>query len=146
MNKKFLSLVLALVMVLGTFGNVFAAAATDKKEVKEVPKLTSTEAKVQWLIDNKIVVGIADKDGKAIGDMDLKSPIRRDAVSKMLVFAIGEQDLAAKLQGVYAPFPDVKVDNIMNGFITAAASKTANGVPLIVGYEDGMFRPTNNVT
>ncbi len=146
MNKKFLSLVLALVMVLGTFGNVFAAAAPEKKEVKEVPKLTTTEAKAKWLIDNKYVVGIADKDGKATGDMDLKSPIRRDAVSKMLVFAIGEQDLAAKLQGVYTPFPDVKVDNIMNGFISAAASKTANGVPLIVGYEDGMFRPTNNVT
>lgn len=146
MNKKFLSLVLALVMVLGTFGNVFAAAATDKKEVKEVPKLTSTKAKAQWLIDNKYVVGTADKDGKATGDMDLNSPIRRDAVSKMLVFAIGEKDLAAKLQGVYAPFPDVKVDNIMNGFITAAASKTANGVPLIVGYEDGMFRPTKDVT
>ena len=146
MNKKFLSLVLALVMVLGTFGNVFAAAAPEKKEVKEVPKLTTTEAKAKWLIDNKYVVGTADKDGKATGDMDLKSPIRRDAVSKMLVFAIGEQDLAAKLQGVYTPFPDVKVDNIMNGFISAAASKTANGVPLIVGYEDGMFRPTNNVT
>ena len=146
MNKKFLSLVLALVMVLGTFGNVFAAEAKDKKEVKEVPKLTTIEAKAKWLIDNKYVVGTADKDGKATGDMDLKSPIRRDAVSKMLVFAIGEQDLAAKLQGVYAPFPDVKVDNIMNGFITAAASKTANGVPLIVGYEDGMFRPTKDVT
>ena len=147
MNKKFLSLVLALVMVLGTFGNVFAAAATDKKDVKEVPKLTSTEAKAKWLIDNKYVVGTADKDGKATGDMDLKSPIRRDAVSKMLVFAIGEQDLAAKLQGVYTPFPDVKVDNIMNGFISAAASKTSvNGVPIIVGYEDGTFRPTKNVS
>ena len=147
MNKKFLSLVLALVMVLGTFGNVFAAAAPEKKEVKEVPKLTTTEAKVQWLIDNKIVVGIADKDGKAIGDMDLKSPIRRDAVAKMIVYAIGEKDLAAKLQGVYRPFPDVETSNIMNGLITVAASKTnVNGVPIIVGYEDGMFRPTNNVT
>ena len=146
MNKKFLSLVLALVMVLGTFGNVFAAAATDKKEGKEVPKLTTTEAKAKWLIDNKYVVGTADKDGKPTGDMDLKSPIHRDAVAKMLVFAIGEKDLAAKLQGVYTPFPDVKVDNIMNGFIAAAASKTANGVPLIVGYEDGMFRPAKDVT
>ena len=147
MNKKFLSLVLALVMVLGTFGNVFAAAAPDKKEVKEVPKLTSTKAKVQWLIDEKIVVGIADKDGKAIGDMDLKSPIRRDAVAKMIVYAIGEKDLADKLQGVYRPFPDVETSNIMNGLITVAASKTnVNGVPIIVGYEDGMFRPTQNVT
>ena len=147
MNKKFLSLVLALVMVLGTFGNVFAAAAPDKKEVKEVPKLTTTEAKVQWLIDEKIVVGIADKDGKAIGDMDLKSPIRRDAVAKMIVYAIGEKDLAAKLQGAYRPFPDVETSNIMNGLITVAASKTnVNGVPIIVGYEDGMFRPTQNVT
>ena len=147
MNKKFLSLVLALVMVLGTFGNVFAAAAPEKKEVKEVPKLTTTEAKVQWLIDEKIVVGIADKDGKAIGDMDLKSPIRRDAVAKMIVYAIGEKDLAAKLQGVYRPFPDVETSNIMNGLITVAASKTnVNGVPIIVGYEDGMFRPTKDVT
>ena len=139
MNKKFLSLVLALVMVLGTFGNVFAAAAPEKKEVKEVPKLTSTDAKVQWLIDNSIVIGNADKDGKANGNMDLKSPIRRDAVAKMLVYAIGEKDLAEKLQGVYRPFPDVELTNIMNGYITAAASKTSvNGVAIINGYEDGL--------
>ena len=146
MNKKFLSLVLALVMVLGTFGNVFAAAAPEKKEVKEAPKLTATDAKVKWLIDNKIVIGNADKDGKPTGDMDLKSPIRRDAVAKMLVYAIGEKDLAAKLQGVYRPFPDVEVSNLMNGYIATAASKTANGVAIINGYEDGLFRPTKNVT
>lgn len=147
MNKKFLSLVLALVMVLGTFGNVFAAAAPEKKEVKEVPKLTSTDAKVKWLIDNSIVIGNADKDGKPNGDMDLKSPIRRDAVAKMLVYAIGEKDLADKLQGVYRPFPDVELTNIMNGYIAAAASRTSvNGVAIINGYEDGLFRPTKNVT
>lgn len=147
MNKKFLSLVLALVMVLGTFGNVFAAAAPEKKEVKDVPKLTSTDAKVQWLIDNSIVIGNADKDGKANGNMDLKSPIRRDAVAKMLVYAIGEKDLADKLQGVYRPFPDVELTNIMNGYITTAASKTSvNGVAIINGYEDGLFHPTKNVT
>ena len=147
MNKKFLSLVLALVMVLGTFGNVFAAAAKDKKEVKDVPKLTSTDAKVQWLIDNAIVVGTADKDGKATGNKDLTSPIRRDAAAKMLVYAVGAQDLAAKLQGVYRPFPDVETSNIMNGLIAAAASSNnANGVAIITGYEDGLFRPTKNVT
>lgn len=147
MNKKFLSLVLALVMVLGTFGNVFAAAAPEKKEGKEVPKLTSTDAKVKWLIDNSIVIGNAGKDGKPTGDMDLKSPIRRDAVAKMLVYAIGEKDLADKLQGVYRPFPDVELTNIMNGYIAAAASRTSiNGVAIINGYEDGLFRPTKNVT
>ena len=147
MNKKFLSLVLALVMVLGTFGNVFAAAAPEKKEGKEVPKLTSTDAKVKWLIDNSIVIGNAGKDGKPTGDMDLKSPIRRDAVAKMLVYAIGEKDLADKLQGVYRPFPDVELTNLMNGYIAAAASRTSvNGVAIINGYEDGLFRPTKNVT
>ena len=147
MNKKFLSLVLALVMVLGTFGNVFAAAAKDKKDVKDVPKLTSTDAKVQWLIDNAIVIGTADKDGKATGNKDLTSPIRRDAAAKMLVYAVGAQDLAAKLQGVYRPFPDVETTNIMNGLIAAAASSNnANGVAIITGYEDGLFRPTKNVT
>ena len=152
MNKKFLSLVLALVMVLGTFGNVFAAAAPAKKdeakkEAKtEAPKLTSTDAKVQWLIDNKIVIGNADADGKATGEMGLDKPIRRDHVAKMLVFAMGEQDLAAKLQGVYRPFPDVELTSIVNGFIATAASKTSNGVPIIAGYEDGTFRPTREVT
>ncbi|MDQ0508656.1 hypothetical protein QO008_001115 [Peptoniphilus ivorii] len=146
MKKKFLSLVLALVMVLGTFGNVFAAAATDKKEV---PKLTSTNQKVQWLIDNKIVIGLADDEGKATGNMDLDSPIRRDAVAKMLVYAIGEQDLAAKLQGLYRPFPDVTVDSIVNGYISVGASKSspANGLPFIEGYnEDGTFRPQREVS
>ena len=144
MNKKFLSLVLALVMVLGTFGNVFAAAAPAKEEAK---KLTSTEAKVQWLIDNKIVIGNADADGKADGNMALTDPIRRDHVAKMLVFALGEQDFAAKLQGVYRPFPDVELTSIVNGFISVAASKTsANGVPIIAGYKDGTFRPTREVT
>ncbi|VEJ36219.1 Uncharacterised protein [Aedoeadaptatus ivorii] len=146
MKKKFLSLVLALVMVLGTFGNVFAAAATDKKEV---PKLTSTNQKVQWLIDNKIVIGLADDEGKETGNMDLDSPIRRDAVAKMLVYAIGEQDLAAKLQGLYRPFPDVTVDSIVNGYISVGASKSspANGLPFIEGYnEDGTFRPQREVS
>ena len=147
MNKKFLSLVLALVMVLGTFGNVFAAAAPEKEAKKEAPKLTSTEAKVQWLIDNKIVIGNADADGKATGEMGLNDNIRRDHVAKMLVFALGEQDFAAKLQGVYRPFPDVELTSIVNGFISVAASKTSvNGVPIIAGYKDGTFRPTREVT
>ncbi len=148
MNKKFLSLVLALVMVLGTFGNVFAAAAPEKKEEakKEAPAATSTDAKVQWLIDNKIVIGYAGADNKADGNMGLKDNIRRDAVAKMLVFAMGEQDLAARLQGVYRPFPDVETTSIVNGFIATAASKTSNGVPIIAGYEDGTFRPTREVT
>lgn len=144
MNKKFLSLVLALVMVLGTFGNVFAAAAPAKEEAK---KTTSTEAKVQWLIDNKIVIGNADADGKATGEMGLNDNIRRDHVAKMLVFALGEQDFAAKLKGVYRPFPDVELTSIVNGFISVAASKTSvNGVPIIAGYKDGTFRPTREVT
>lgn len=151
MNKKFLSLVLALVMVLGTFANVFAAAAPAKEEAKkeakkEAPKLTSTDAKVNWLIDNKIVIGNADADGKATGEMGLNDNIRRDHVAKMLVFALGQQDFAAKLQGVYRPFPDVELTSIVNGFISVAASKTSNGVPIIAGYKDGTFRPTREVT
>lgn len=146
MNKKFLSLVLALVMVLGTFGNVFAAAP--KEDDKEVPKLTSVDSKVQWLIDNGIVIGNAGEDGKPNGDMALDQAIRRDAVAKMLVYAIGEQDYAAKLQGVYRPFPDVSLTDGMNGYIAVGATKTspANNLPFLVGYEDGLFRPTNEVS
>ena len=146
MNKKFLSLVLALVMVLGTFTSVFAAAEA-KEEVK-VPKLTSNDAKIQWLVDHKVVEGRKVNEDEKNNDLALDKNIQRAEVTKLLVYAIGKADLAAKLNGVMVPYTDVAAGYWANGYITvgSTAPSPANGLPFLNGYPDKSFQPKNDVT
>ena len=73
MNKKIISLVLALVMVLGTFTSVFATGKTEepaKKDAKveetkkeapkageKVEKVVGKDNKIQYIVDKKFVKG-----------------------------------------------------------------------------------------
>lgn len=152
MNKKFLSLVLALVMVLGTFGSVFAetkapeAKDAKKSEVK-VPEKKETNEKVQWLVDNEIVVGRkVNKDDKN-ADLALDKDIQRAEVTKLLIYAIGQQDLAARLNGVYAPYSDVPANHWANGLIAAGSTvaSPANALPFLHGIGHNMFQPERQV-
>ncbi|MCD1148032.1 S-layer homology domain-containing protein [Peptoniphilus sp. KCTC 25270] len=144
MNKKFLSLVLALVMVLGAFTSVFAADAVD---TKEVPKLTSNDAKIQWLVDNEIVIGRKVNEKAEDNDLALTETIQRAEVTKLLVYAIGKADLAEKLFGLVNPYSDVAKDYWANGYITVGTTSVAdNGLAFLNGYPDGTFKPMNNVT
>lgn len=153
MNKKFLSLVLALVMVLGTFASVFAAPETttdkkeDKKESVKVPEKKDTNEKVQWLVDNEVVSGrTVNKDDKN-ADLALDKDIQRAEVTKLLIYAIGQKDLAARLDGVYAPYKDVKANHWANGFIAAGstAASPANALPFLHGVGHNMFEPERQV-
>ena len=152
MNKKFLSLVLALVMVLGTFGSVFAetkapeAKDAKKSEVK-VPEKKDSNEKVQWLVDNEIVVGRkVNKDDKN-ADLALDKDIQRAEVTKLLIYAIGQQDLAARLNGVYAPYSDVPANHWANGLIAAGSTvaSPANALPFLHGIGHNMFQPERQV-
>ena len=152
MNKKFLSLVLALVMVLGTFGSVFAetkapeAKDAKKSEVK-VPEKKDTNEKVQWLKDNEIVVGrTVNKDDKN-ADLALDKNIQRAEVTKLLIYAIGQQDLAKRLDGVYAPYKDVPSNHWANGLIAAGSTvaSPANALPFLHGVGHNMFEPERQV-
>lgn len=157
MNKKFLSLVLALVMVLGTFGSVFAAEApkADAKketkkveETKKVPEKKDNNEKVQWLVDNGIVNGRkANKDEKN-NDLALDKNIQRAEITKLLVYAIGREDLATKIHGQVKPYSDVKNDHWANGYITVGTTMASpkNALPFLHGYVDGSFKPENDVT
>lgn len=140
--KKFLSLVLALVIVLGTFGNV---ALADKEDVTVYD---SQDHKIQWLVDNEIVLGRkVNADGSA--DLDLDEHLTRSEVTKLVVYTLGLENLADALQGVMKPFPDVDIDNWANGYVSVATtqrSDIANGRRIVIGYEDGYFYPNNNVT
>lgn len=155
MNKKFLSLVLALVMVLGTFSSVFAAPA-EKKETKEapkaaetvVPKITGKRAKIQWLQDNKYVEGRkVNKDPKN-NDLALDKNIQRDEVSKLLVYAIGLDQKADALKGAYKFYNDVDLTHWANGYINVGSTEPskANNLPFLLGYPGKVFKPVNNVT
>lgn len=152
MNKKFLSLVLALVMVLGTFGSVFAetkapeAKDAKKSEVK-VPEKKETNEKVQWLVDNEVVAGrTVNKDDKN-ADLALDKNIQRAEVTKLLIYAIGQQDLAKRLDGLYAPYKDVPSNHWANGLIAAGSTvaSPANALPFLHGVGHNMFEPERQV-
>lgn len=139
MNKKLLSLVLTLVMVLGTFTSVFAA---ETKTTEKVEKITGKDNKIQYVVDKKLVEGYED------GSLGLDKNITRAEITKLLAIANGNKDLAAKLQGAMKLYNDVDNSHWANGVITVGTTvpSATNKQPMLQGYPDGSFKPENNVT
>ncbi|CAK7087449.1 S-layer homology domain-containing protein [Tissierella sp.] len=121
MSKRILSLVLALVMVLGTFGTVFAAETGSDK--------------IDWLVEQGIV------KGDASGNLMLDKNIDRASVAKMVVEALGQQAAAAGMQGVKSIFPDVPAGHWSNGNINIV-----NGLGLMKGNAKGQFMPSAEIS
>ena len=154
MNKKFLSLVLALVMVLGTFSSVFAAPA-EKKETKEapkaaetvVPKLTGKKAKIDWLKDRGYISGRKVNEDPKNNDLALDKTIQRAEVSKLLVFATGNENKVDALKSITI-YKDVALNYWANGYINVGSTEPskANNLPFLLGYPGNVFKPVNNVT
>lgn len=148
MNKKIISLVLALVMVLGTFTSVFAAEPTKKAEAKKaeagekVEKVVGKDNKIQYIIDKKLVEGYED------GNYGLDKNIKRSEITRLLVLANGNEELAKQLQGSMKIYSDVDTKHWANGVITVGTTvpSDANGIAMLAGYPDGSFKPENDVT
>ena len=148
MNKKIISLVLALVMVLGTFTSVFAAEPAKKEEAKKpaasekVEKIVGKDNKIQYIIDKKLVEGYED------GSYGLDKNIKRSEITRLLVLANGNEDLAKKLQGAMKVYSDVDTKHWANGVISVGTTvpSDANGIAMLAGYPDGSFKPENDVT
>lgn len=149
MNKKLLSLVLALVMVLGTFTSAFAATTTtettDEKlgeNVETVEKIVGKDNKIQYIIDKKFVEGYEN------GDYGYDKEIKRSEITKLIVFANGNKELAEKLQGSMKLYNDVDTAYWANGVISVGTTvpSSANGLAMLNGYPDGSFKPEKNVT
>ena len=158
MNKKVISLVLALVMVLGTFTSVFAepVANAPKKEApkkeetkKEAPKdgekvekIVGKDNKIQYIIDKKFVEGYED------GSMGYDKNITRAEITRLLVLANGNEDLAKSLQGAMKIYTDVDTKHWANGVISVGTTRpsAANGIAMLAGYPDKSFKPERNVT
>ena len=157
MNKKVISLVLALVMVLGTFTSVFAETAKEatakKEEVKKtetkkaeagekVEKVVGKDNKIQYIIDKKLVEGYED------GTYGLDKNIKRSEITRLLVLANGNEELAKQLQGSMKIYSDVDAKHWANGVISVGTTvpSDANGIAMLAGYPDGSFKPENDVT
>ena len=157
MNKKIISLVLALVMVLGTFTSVFAetakGATAKKEEVKKtetkkaeagekVEKVVGKDNKIQYVIDKKLVEGYED------GTYGLDKNIKRSEITRLLVLANGNEELSKQLQGSMKIYSDVDAKHWANGVITVGTTvpSDANGIAMLAGYPDGSFKPENDVT
>lgn len=156
MNKKIISLVLALVMVLGTFTSVFAETAPKAKAKEEVKKTETKKAeagekvekvvgkdnKIQYVIDKKLVEGYED------GTYGLDKNIKRSEITRLLVLANGNEELAKQLQGSMKIYSDVDAKHWANGVISVGTTvpSDANGIAMLAGYPDGSFKPENDVT
>ena len=119
MYRKTLALMLAFVMVFGSFSFVSAQTGNEK---------------VDWLIDEGLVLGDA-------GGYRLNDPIRRSEVATMVTRALDAESAAELLAGIPSAFPDVQVGFWANGYINYATS-----MQYVNGYPDGTFGPDRNIT
>ena len=129
--KKFLSLVLALVMTMSLV-TVSASAADDG--FKDADKINNTEA-VEVLSAMGVIGGYAD------GTFRPQATLTRGAGAKFIAYLMLGQEKADKLAATYTIFKDVDDTVGLAAYIEWAA---ANGI--VDGYGDGNFGPYNTLT
>ncbi|WP_308523409.1 S-layer homology domain-containing protein [uncultured Tissierella sp.] len=120
-TKRILSLVLALVMVLGTFGTVFADGTGSEK--------------IDWLVKQEMI------KGDQSGDLKLDSKIDRASTARMIAVALGLESEAESLKLINSGFKDMTTAHWANGYANLAAGKN-----LIVGDAKGNFMPAKDIT
>ena len=129
--KKFLSLVLALVMTMS-----LVTVSAGAKDFTDDDTATYKEA-----IDVMSEIGVID--GYTDGSFGPKGSLTRGAAAKIICNLIMGPTQAATLQDgtKKAPFPDVPKDHTFAGYIAFCAEQG-----IICGYNDGYFRPANRLT
>ena len=127
--KKFLSLVLALVMTMSLV--TISAGAKDFTDADDV---TYVEA-VDVLSAVKVVDGYTD------GAFKPTTQLNRGQAAKILCNMILGPTTASALKADAAPFKDVAADNTFAAYIAYCAKEG-----IIDGYTDGTFRPTAPLT
>ena len=130
--KKFLSLVLALVMTMSLV--TIGAGAAEYKDLTDKSEIQYEEA-VAVLNKIGIITGYEDGSFKPTG------ALTRGAAAKIIVSLMIGPEAASNLTVTAAPYSDVPVTNTFAGVISYC--KTAG---YINGYADGTFRPTAPLT
>ena len=127
--KKFLSLVLALVMTMS-----LVTVSAGAKDFTDSSKITYSEA-VDVMSAVKVI------DGYAEGDFRPTATLTRGAAAKIICNLILGPTAASALVADAAPYSDVAANHPFAGYI-AYCQKTG----IISGYADGTFKPANSLT
>ena len=127
--KKFLSLVLALVMTMS-----LVTVSAGAKDFTDDSEITYKEA-----VDVISALGVVD--GYSGGDFRPDDVLTRGAAAKIICNLILGPTTASALNAGTAPFKDVPVTNTFAGYITYCSQQG-----IISGYADGTFRPTGTLS
>ena len=127
--KKFLSLVLALVMAMS-----LVTVSAGAKDFTDSSKINYAEA-VDVLSEAKVIDGYAD------GAFNPSNTLTRGAAAKIICNMILGPTTASALVADAAPYKDVPANHTFAGYI-AYCQKTG----IISGYADGTFKPANTLT
>ena len=130
--KKFLSLVLALVMTMSLV--TVSAGAAEYKDLTDKDEIQYEEA-VAVLNRLGIITGYSE------GDFRPKTELTRGAAAKIIVSLLIGTDAANNLVASTAPYTDVPVDHTFAGVISYC--KTSG---IINGYQDGSFKPSGTLS
>ena len=127
--KKFLSLVLALVMTMS-----LVTVSAGAKDFTDSSKITYSEA-VDVMSAVKVI------DGYAEGDFRPSTTLTRGAAAKIICNLILGPTTASALVADAAPYKDVPTNHTFAGYIAYCQKEG-----IISGYADGTFRPANSLT
>ena len=127
--KKFLSLVLALVMTMS-----LVTVSAGAKGFSDNSKIQYKEA-----VDVMSAVGVID--GYTDGSFNPSNTLTRGAAAKIICNLILGPTTAGALVADAAPYKDVPTNHTFAGYI-AYCQKTG----IISGYADGTFKPANSLT
>ena len=127
--KKFLSLVLALVMTMS-----LVTVSAGAKDFTDNSKINYKEA-VDVMSAAKVI------DGYAEGDFRPTATLTRGAAAKIICNLILGPTTASALVADAAPYKDVPTNHTFAGYIAYCQKEG-----IISGYADGTFRPANTLT
>ena len=127
--KKFLSLVLALVMTMS-----LVTVSAGAKDFTDNSKINYKEA-VDVMSAVKVI------DGYSEGDFRPSNTLTRGAAAKIICNLILGPTTASALVADTAPYSDVPTTNTFAGYIAYCAKEK-----IISGYADGTFRPANTLS
>ena len=127
--KKFLSLVLALVMTMS-----LVTVSAGAKDFTDSTKIQYNEA-VDVMSAVKVI------DGYAEGDFRPTATLTRGAAAKIICNLILGPTTAGALVADAAPYKDVPTNHTFAGYIAYCQKEG-----IISGYADGTFRPANSLT
>ena len=166
MSKKLLALLLALVMIVGSFTSVLADPAKepvkeDKKTEEKAEEKKEEPAKTEEKEEEKKeeepakeenpalaeAIAVLKKAGIITGysadsdDFKVEKNVKRSEFATMIVKAMGLEASAKALATVPTGFKDVPTNHWANGYIAVAKQQG-----FVNGYTDGTFRPDRQIS